>query len=227
MAALGNLVFVALVIVLVFALQTKAQGDLCQDVSCPRGRMCVMNRNGGRAFTQCSCPDRCPSTRDPVCTVYNIEFPNRCEMHKFACANDIPIRVKNNGNCDRSDQNEFIRTYCPEGQLLQFPIRYLEWLMIARERSLNPNFRLIKRGDSLRDDERRSILRWEFDVVDRNKNTYFDSEERQRILDSLGAMEPCIYGFLQACDQKNQGRFGIRDWEGCFPMAGTSIGSKL
>ena len=56
--------------------------------------------------------------------------------------------------------------------------------------------------------------------MDRNKNAYFDSEERLRILDMLGPMEPCIYGFLQACDQQNRGRFSLRDWEGCFPLAG-------
>lgn len=213
-------------IVLVLVVGINAQDDPCQGVSCPRGRICVASDNGGRKITQCVCPEECPPTNDPVCSVYNSEFPNSCEMHKFACANDVPIKVKNRGSCDKSDENANKRTNCPESRLLQFPSRYLEWLMINQRKSLNPKFQFRRSGDSLREDERREILGWEFDQVDKNEDGYLNSTEIQAVLNTVGPNEPCIYGFLQACDQNSQGRFQMQEWEGCFPLAGTAVGSK-
>lgn len=224
MAALWNLVFLACCVLL---LGVEIRGQGCSGVKCPRGRMCVSNRDDGRVFTQCVCPESCPSVQDPVCSVYHTEFPNPCEMHKFACANNVPIRVKNRGFCDVNDLNEVRRVRCPNDALLQFPNRYLEWLMIAREKSFDRNFQLTDRVDSLNDEQRKTILRWEFDLLDKDKNLYVDQDELLRIRETLGPMEPCIYGFLQACDQSNQTTFSGRDWEGCFPLSGTTIGSKL
>ena len=49
---------------------------------------------------------------------------------------------------------------CPDLQLLQFPSRYLEWIMVAREHSLDPTFNLDfnARADSLTEDERQEVL---------------------------------------------------------------------
>ena len=49
---------------------------------------------------------------------------------------------------------------CSDLQLLQFPSRYLEWIMVAREYSLDPAFNLDldARADSLTEDERREVL---------------------------------------------------------------------
>lgn len=49
---------------------------------------------------------------------------------------------------------------CSDLQLLQFPSRYLEWIMVAREHSLDPTFNLDfdARADSLTEDERREVL---------------------------------------------------------------------
>ena len=58
-----------------------------------------------------------------------------------------------------TDMNEVRRVSCPEKALLQFPIRYLEWLMIARERSFDPNFRLTYRVDTLNEEARKNILK--------------------------------------------------------------------
>lgn len=49
---------------------------------------------------------------------------------------------------------------CSDLYLLQFPSRYLEWIMVAREQSLDPTFKLDfdARADSLTEDERRKVL---------------------------------------------------------------------
>ena len=49
---------------------------------------------------------------------------------------------------------------CSDLQLLQFPSRYLEWIMVAREQSLDPvfNLDLDARADSLTEEERREVL---------------------------------------------------------------------
>ena len=49
---------------------------------------------------------------------------------------------------------------CSDLQLLQFPSRYLEWIMVAREHSLDPTFNLDfnARADSLTEDERQEVL---------------------------------------------------------------------
>ena len=49
---------------------------------------------------------------------------------------------------------------CSNLQLLQFPSRYLEWIMVAREQSLDPvfNLDLDARADSLTEEERREVL---------------------------------------------------------------------
>lgn len=69
--------------------------------------------------------------------------------------------------------------------------------MIAREKSFDRNFQLTDRVDSLNDEQRKTILRWEFDLLDKDKNLYVDQDELLRIRETLGPMEPCIYGFLQ------------------------------
>jgi len=49
---------------------------------------------------------------------------------------------------------------CPDDQILQFPSRYLEWIMIARQHSIDPSYSLdlSARADSLTADERKEVL---------------------------------------------------------------------
>ena len=49
---------------------------------------------------------------------------------------------------------------CSDQFLLQFPTRYLEWIMIAREHSIDPTTSLDfnARADGLTEDERKEIL---------------------------------------------------------------------
>lgn len=74
--------------------------DLCKEVVCPRGQMCVSLMDNGEKYTICQCPKTCPTElNEPVCSYYNRQFNSRCEMHKYACAHDLTMKVKNQGNC--------------------------------------------------------------------------------------------------------------------------------
>lgn len=62
--------------------------------------MCVSHMDNGKRFTTCECPQECPAEdSEPVCTFYNRQFNSRCEMHKYACAHDLTMKVKNQGSC--------------------------------------------------------------------------------------------------------------------------------
>lgn len=74
--------------------------DLCKGVVCPRGEMCVPLMDSGVKFTICQCPTTCPTElNEPLCSYYNRQFNSRCEMHKYACAHDLTMKVKNQGSC--------------------------------------------------------------------------------------------------------------------------------
>ena len=61
--------------------------------------MCVERKVGTAATAECVCPTSCTSENLPVCSVYHVQFLNLCELHRFACANEIHIQVKHQGNC--------------------------------------------------------------------------------------------------------------------------------
>ncbi|KAJ7389984.1 hypothetical protein OS493_028039 [Desmophyllum pertusum] len=215
------------VLVFLFCVYEVTQGqdeDLCKEVICPRGRMCMSRMDNGEKFTTCDCPTSCPAeSSGPVCSFYHREFTSRCEMHKFACAHDLTMKVKNQGNCPSQNKN-----VCSDVQLLQFPSRYLEWIMIARQSSIDPSFQLDfdTRADSLTEGERQEILSWEFEYIDQNKNDVLDTAEMQEVFDDVLDFEPCLYGFLKSCDLN--GREGIerREWDSCFPKAGTALENR-
>lgn len=204
----------------------KGQEDICRSVICPRGRMCVPHMDdGGSTYTTCECPTTCPAgVNELVCSYYNTEFNSLCEMHKYGCAHDLTMKVKNEGSCPTDNEN-----ICVETHMLQFPGRYLEWIMIAREYSIDPAYSLnfSARADALTEDERKEVLTWEFDFVDKNKNNVLDNEEKARILDNVLQYEPCIDGFLESCDQNGNGGIERREWDSCFPVtSGTAFETR-
>ena len=85
----------------IFVKVVKGQDDPCRGVVCPRGRMCVPHTNDeGKRYSICECPTSCtPEVNEPICSYYNTSFISRCEMHKFACAHDLTMKVKNEGSC--------------------------------------------------------------------------------------------------------------------------------
>ncbi|KAM7448496.1 hypothetical protein ABFA07_003418 [Porites harrisoni] len=222
----GFFLITALLYLSVACLVVKGQDDPCRGVVCPRGRMCVPHTNDeGKSYSTCECPTSCTSeVNEPVCSYYNTSFISRCEMHKFACAHDLTMKVKNEGSCPSDTV-----VACSEDYLLQFPTRYLEWIMIAREVSLDPTFSLSSgaRADALTEAERSTILSWEFDYIDKNKNNVLDNEEVGRIFFDLLNAEPCIEGFLLSCDQNEKEGIERREWDSCFPKtAGTAFENK-
>lgn len=204
-------------------LVVKGQDDICRDIVCPRGRMCVARvDNSGNGRTTCECPTNCPGeASEPVCNYYNRTFNSRCEMHKYGCAHDLTMKVKNEGSCP-SD----VEVLCSDEHLLQFASRYLEWIMIAHETSLDSSYELdlAARADSLTEEERNGILEWEFEYSDKNNNDVIDKDEMNRIMADLSDGEPCIQGFLLSCDQNGKEGIEKHEWDSCFPKtAGTAF----
>ncbi|KAL9968224.1 hypothetical protein ACROYT_G026574 [Oculina patagonica] len=216
------------VLVLLSAVYQAALGqdgdkDICKAVVCPRGQMCVAKMDNGVKYTTCECPESCPTLNEPVCTFYNRQFTSRCEMHKYACAHDLTMKVKNQGNCPSEAEH-----VCTDLYLLQFPSRYLEWIMVAREQSLDPtyNLDLEARADSLTEDERREVLSWEFEYIDKNNNNVLDTAEIQEVFNDVLDFEPCLYGFLESCDQNGREGIDKREWDSCFPKTGTAFETR-
>lgn len=219
------LVAVLLCLSCLFQVALGQDEDLCKGVVCPRGEMCVPLMDSGVKFTICQCPTTCPTElNEPLCSYYNRQFNSRCEMHKYACAHDLTMKVKNLGSCPSENPND-----CSNLQLLQFPSRYLEWIMVAREQSLDPvfNLDLDARADSLTEEERREVLSWEFDYIDKDNNTILDTAEIDEVFDDALDFEPCLYGFLKSCDQNGREGIDKREWDFCFPVtAGTAFETR-
>ncbi|KAK2570018.1 SPARC, partial [Acropora cervicornis] len=173
----------------------QGQAGVCERVVCPRGRVCVAHtEDSGKNYSTCECKTTCPvDDSAPVCSYYNLQFGSVCEMHRF-------------------DYN------CMEAA--QFPGRYLEWIMIAREQSLDPGYslNLSARADSLTEEERKEILSWEFGYIDANSNKILDKIEIDRLYKDILDHEPCVYGFLESCDQDGQEGITPLEWDSCFPQ---------
>ena len=90
------------------ALGQNGDEDPCKAVVCPRGQMCMPVMNSGVKATICQCPRTCPaeSENEPVCSYYNRQFNSRCEMYKYACAHDLTMKVKNQGNCPSASKHD-------------------------------------------------------------------------------------------------------------------------
>ncbi|KAL9967753.1 hypothetical protein ACROYT_G026045 [Oculina patagonica] len=189
--------------------------DPCRNVFCTKGRMCVVNEDRS---TTCVCPESCPDEYKPVCSVYLREFINKCELHKFACRIGIMMGIERIGKCDTKG-NDFVP--CPVSSLLQFHDRYLEYLMVARELELDPNFNIeSKRLESLTYEERQAIIEWEFYSQDKNHNDILDADEIESMIDRD---EDCMVGFMKSCDYDHQKGISLREWNTCFPPMATEI----
>ena len=70
--------------------------------------MCVERQVGEVVTAECVCPTSCTNEISPVCSVYHVEFLNLCELHRFACANEINIQVKHQGNCSEKGTTMFV-----------------------------------------------------------------------------------------------------------------------
>ena len=90
------------------ALGQNGDEDPCKQVVCPRGQMCIPFMDRGVKYTICQCPKTCQpeSGNEPVCSYYNRQFNSRCEMHKYACAHDLTMKVKNQGNCPSESKHD-------------------------------------------------------------------------------------------------------------------------
>ncbi|XP_001626442.2 SPARC isoform X2 [Nematostella vectensis] len=208
--------------------QRQAYGP-CRDTFCPRGGVCTPYVEGDRSYTTCECPTSCPDLDDPVCSIFNQEFKNACEMHKYACKLQMSMAIKNAGACVKpTDPKMMGMTDCPKWMLEQFPYRFLDWLYLTRELSRDPRFEIAKRGEQLTGDEIKEVLAWEFNNWDLNKNGIWDKEELDLVQTILMPIEGCSFGFLKSCDLDGKGDMDRREWMMCFPegVIDISTGSR-
>lgn len=185
--------------------------DPCQRVFCTKGRMCVVNEDRS---TTCVCPESCPEEYNPVCSVYRTEFNNKCELHKFACRLGVMVGIERQGKCD-DEGDKWKWGPCSTSSLQQFHDRYLEYLMFAREKELDPDFPLeSKRLESLTYEERKAIIEWEFYGMDKNHNDILDKDEIKLMIDPN---EDCMIGFMKSCDYDQKPGISRKEWNECFP----------
>ncbi|XP_046614325.1 agrin-like isoform X1 [Neodiprion virginianus] len=77
--------------------------DPCTKLNCSQGAQCVRTRNGSDA--KCECATSCPSLGDheggsPVCGSDGVDYPNLCELNRFACTKGLNVTVAFRGKCD-------------------------------------------------------------------------------------------------------------------------------
>ncbi|XP_032222890.1 SPARC [Nematostella vectensis] len=195
--------------------------DPCSKRVCMWGEMCRADSSG---FTYCECPVSCPNTYEPVCSVYGIQFPNKCELHMFACIEGVNIGVKNKGPCVNktggSDPEPDARTLvCPGiDHMSQFRDRYLEWAHVAKEQTKDQNYTLTRRIHDMTMRQKVAIAKWEFDRNDLDKDNALEGAEIDNIL-AMMIYEPCAAGFLWSCDLNRKQGISRSEWDMCFTLA--------
>ncbi|XP_031575214.1 SPARC-like [Actinia tenebrosa] len=210
---------VVLCLVLAFACCSVAveeannSSDPCNGVYCKKGRMCVASEDSS---TRCVCPESCPQVMEPVCTFYNKQHNNTCEMHRFACRYGFHTAVKHKGPCTPEETNA-VGGGCPLDRLLDFHDRYLDWLRIAYEEAKNLKMELYQeaRLESLIDQERKKLIEWEFTSRDTNKNGILDVSEMKVMVDER---EPCMVALISSCDFDSEPGISQNEWSTCFPL---------
>jgi len=100
----------------------STSAGLCSQTFCKKGKMCVERKVGTTVTAECVCPTSCASENLPVCSVYHVQFLNLCELHRFACANEIHIQVKHQGNCTEQEA----KSACTKAGIINFQDKYLQ-----------------------------------------------------------------------------------------------------
>ena len=80
----------------------ETRNNPCSSKQCSLGTECTVSADGRKA--QCICPSKCPSYGDSrgsrlVCGSDGRDYPNLCELHRFACTKKEDIFVRYNGSC--------------------------------------------------------------------------------------------------------------------------------
>ncbi|EDO48895.1 predicted protein [Nematostella vectensis] len=178
---------------------------------CPRGRECIIGEDGNS--TSCECSAVCSSEHAPVCSVFYTDHASECEMHKQACDFGFFTAVKHKGKCTKKGSN-IIGRQCPVERLLDFHSRYLEWLLVAYKESKHAVMDSRVALEGILDEEIKRIIMWEFDNQDANRNDQLDEHEVKSMID---LREPCMVGFMDACDFDGHPGITRHEWNACFP----------
>jgi len=76
--------------------------DLCEDVVCQEGAICVADYTTGEKTTSCECVDECGDEFDPVCSDDCKLYMSECLMKYASCKDNVDRKVAINGYCPRN-----------------------------------------------------------------------------------------------------------------------------
>lgn len=88
----------------------RKKGGACEQVSCPRKRVCMENMQG---LPLCTCPNLliCRRRRKPICGSDGNTYNSRCHMRVTSCNMKKRIKVKHKGVCQtRLTMNSMVAT---------------------------------------------------------------------------------------------------------------------
>uniref|UniRef100_A0A673BNN9 Agrin n=1 Tax=Sphaeramia orbicularis TaxID=375764 RepID=A0A673BNN9_9TELE len=99
--------------------------DPCTDVACSYGSTCVQSSDGLSA--KCMCPLGCEGKPEKtVCGSDGKDYRNECELHQYACKNQINIRVQYEGHCDPcKDKENSLDAMCHVEALTRQPLFFV------------------------------------------------------------------------------------------------------
>ncbi|XP_078359788.1 cartilage intermediate layer protein 1-like isoform X2 [Oculina patagonica] len=182
-------------------------GSLCSQTFCKKGKMCVERKVGKVVTAECVCPTSCANETLPVCSVYHVQFPNICELHRFACANEINIQVKHQGNCTEQEA----KSSCTKKGIVNFQDKYLQ-----------RNFRYYKADRVMSSVERLIYAKRDFDQYwDTDRNGLLQGDEISTILqENMYISKSCTVGLIRSCDIDGKPGISKQEWFTCFKTEG-------
>ncbi|BFZ11720.1 hypothetical protein BsWGS_14759 [Bradybaena similaris] len=84
-------------------IEQQAEGDACDQVKCPKLKVCVVNMQG---LPLCTCPNPfvCRGIKKrEVCGTDGRTYTSRCHMRVASCDEGVPVRKKHKGPCTEQD----------------------------------------------------------------------------------------------------------------------------
>uniref|UniRef100_A0A0B7AQU4 Kazal-like domain-containing protein n=1 Tax=Arion vulgaris TaxID=1028688 RepID=A0A0B7AQU4_9EUPU len=80
-------------------IEQQAEGNACDQVKCPKLKVCVVNMQG---LPLCTCPNMfvCRGIKKrEICGTDGRTYPSRCHMRIASCDEGVPVRKKYKGPC--------------------------------------------------------------------------------------------------------------------------------
>lgn len=190
---------------------------------------------------ECYCPTECEEEEfDPHCSVFLSDYPSLCEVHRHACSMKINVAINHKGKCKDyaegqqlsklADESLLPRDHCLEDEILQFAERFLEWAMINKlvsesddPESLNLFAKVMQIRDyGLDEQEKRDILRFQFDEIDKNQDGLLQKPEVDGILIHV-PHEDCMFGFMISSDANGDHMLSRQEFYASFKYVANKL----